>query len=91
TAAERRQESDDEVRSNLSEDMVPVFDKVARYIKPGPRRTRTEAFLEWAEENPDAVLEAQQLAADKYLNELLAEEARHARSLRRSQKEAVPF
>jgi len=97
TAAERRQESDDEVRTNLSPELVSVFDDVRKHIKGGPRRTRTEAFLEWAEENPDAVLEAQQHAADKYLRELLAEERMHTTRLKRRRVgnyapgEEVPF
>jgi hypothetical protein len=97
TAAERRQESDDEVRSNLEPVMVGVFDSVRKHIKGGPRRTRTEAFLEWAEENPDLVLEAQQQDADKYLRELLAEELMHTKRLKRkrvgnySPGDEVPF
>lgn len=96
TAAERRQESDDEVASNLSAELVPVFYEVKKHIKGGPRRTRTESFLEWAEENPDAVLEAQQHSADKYLRELLAEERRHTTRLKRKRVgnapgEEVPF
>lgn len=50
---ERREESDDEVRRNVGPELAAVFDEVRRSIKPGPRRTRTEAFLEWVEQNPD--------------------------------------
>jgi len=52
-ATERRQESDDEVIRNLPPELVPVFRKVRGKIKAGPRRTRTEAFLEWVESNTD--------------------------------------
>jgi hypothetical protein len=52
---ERQQESDDEVRRNLPPELVAVFERVRGTIRPSTRRTRTEAFLEWAEENPDAV------------------------------------
>lgn len=44
-------ESDDEVRRNLPEDLGHVWQRVKSRIRGGPRRTRTEAFLEWAEEN----------------------------------------
>src|SRR4029078_1493764 len=55
TSGERRQESDDEVRSNLEPDMVRVFDVVRKQIKGNLRKSRTEAFLQWAEENPSEV------------------------------------
>lgn len=88
TTGERRAESDDEVRSNLHPTMVPVFDHVRRHIKGGPRISRTEAFLHWAEENPDEVITLQQHDADRYLNQLLAEQARVERQARGG---AVPF
>lgn len=58
TRAERRQESDDEVRRNLDPEHWAVFDQVRRSIKGTPYMSRTEAFLHWIEENPDAVLRA---------------------------------
>jgi hypothetical protein len=88
TTGERRAESDDEVRSNLHATMVPVFDHVRRHIKGTPRMSRTEAFLHWAEENPDEVIELMQHDADRYLNQLLAEQARVERQ---SRGVAVPF
>lgn len=88
TAGERRAESDDEVRSNLHPTMVPVFDHVHRHIKGSPRISRTESFLQWAEENPDEVISLQQHDADRYLNQLLAEQARVERQSRGA---AVPF
>ncbi len=57
THIERRAESDDEVRANISPDLVPLFERVKRGIKASPRVSRTEAFLHWAEENPNEVLE----------------------------------
>jgi hypothetical protein len=50
--AVRRSESDDEVRANLPADLVPLLERVKRSIKAGPRQSRTEAFLEYAEEHP---------------------------------------
>lgn len=74
TARERAQEDDDAVRNNLPPELVPVFDKHRRSFKSSPRRSRTEQFLEWAEENPDEVLAVQQAEADEYLKELLRQE-----------------
>jgi hypothetical protein len=84
TSRERSQESDDAVRSNLPEDLVPVFDSVRKQIKGTARRTRTEAFLEWAEENPDEVVQVQQAKADRFLRELLAEQKRHVHGMRKT-------
>lgn len=83
TARERRQESDDEVRSNLPPELVPVFERFGRSLKGGPRRTRTEAFLEWVEENPDVIYEFQQQDADRWLGQLLAEQAQLQKAQRR--------
>lgn len=90
TTGERRQESDDEVRTNLPAEMVRVFDRVRRHIKGGPRKTRTEAFFEWAEENPAEVFELLQHDADRYLAQLLAEQEQTQKQLRR-RGGAVPF
>ncbi|MGH7280627.1 MAG: hypothetical protein ACRELY_03820 [Polyangiaceae bacterium] len=56
TYIERRAESDDEVRMNISQDLVPLFERVKRGIKATQRMSRTEAFLKYAEEHPDEVL-----------------------------------
>jgi hypothetical protein len=84
TAIERRQESDDAVRSNLPRELVPVFDRVKRHIQGNRRRTRTEAFLEWAEEHPEDVIQYQGDATDSEVRRLVAEyEATH-RELRKT-------
>lgn len=91
TTRERGQESDDEVRNNLSPEMVGVFNAVRKFIKGGPRKSRTEAFLQWAEENPGEVYDYLQHDADRYLAQLLAEQERTERELRRSSIAGVPF
>lgn len=54
-ARERKLESDDEVRANLSPDELAVWEVVGRRIKPGARMTRTEAFQHWLHENQGEV------------------------------------
>ncbi len=82
TARERRQEDDDAVRSNLPPELVPVFDKVSRKIKGSDKRSRTETFLDWAEENPDEILAVQAEAAEKELRALLKQQRELGRTVR---------
>jgi hypothetical protein len=82
TVRERKQEDDDSVRNNLPRELVPVFDKHRRTIKGSARRSRTEKFLQWAEENPDEVIAIQQAEADRALKELLKQERELGRSVR---------
>lgn len=86
TARERAQEDDDRVRSNLPPELVPVFDKVARRIKGTAKRSRTEAFLDWAEENPDEILSVQQAAADADLRALMKQQREMGRTVRSAKR-----
>ncbi len=98
-AKERKAESDDFVRGNLPRELVPVFNRVRASIKGGPRTTRTEAFLEWAESHPDEVLEHQGHDTDREVARLVAEHEQLAGRLRKGKRhysalalaEAVPF
>lgn len=90
TARERAQEDDDAVRSNLPPELRPVFDKVRRHIKGGPKKSRTEAFLDWAEENPEEILIVQQEAADKELKQLLKQQREHGRTVRDARRYKLP-
>jgi len=73
SSKERREESADEVAHNLPPELVPVFRRVERSIHGGPRKSRTEAFLEWAEENPDDVHGIMYEQADRDVARLVAE------------------
>lgn len=73
-------ESDDDVRQNLPPRLLRVWEKHKRGIKGDARRTRTEAFLDWVEENADEV--AAELADDEPSDD------EHAESLRRYYEEA---
>lgn len=84
TARERAQEDDDAVRRNLPAELVPVFDSVRKQIKGSHRKSRTEAFLQWAEENPDEIVALQQVEADVYLSKLMREQREHGRAMRKA-------
>jgi len=84
TKRERVQEDDDAVRRNLPADLVPVFDQVKKKIKGSARKSRTEAFLEWAEENAGEIVAIQQADADAYLAKLLQQEKEHHRAMRKT-------
>lgn len=105
SAREVAKESDDEVRNNIDPDLVPVFNRVRKAVRPNPRQSRTEAFLQYVEENPQEVVQLQQQSADVEVARLIAEQeqaerdaARHAkrgyrptRAERREALSAVPF
>lgn len=55
SASERRAESDDAVRANLPPELHPTFERVKQTIKPAPRMSRTETFLQWVHEHPAEV------------------------------------
>lgn len=90
TARERGQEDDDAVRSNLPPELRPVFDKVRRSIKASGKRSRTEAFLDWAEENPDEILSVQQATADRELKALLKQQREQGRTVRDARRYKLP-
>jgi hypothetical protein len=73
TRVEARQESDDDVRANLPEGLIAVFNRVRRAIRASPRMSRTESFLHWAEDNPTEVIAIQSAAAEVELERLLKE------------------
>lgn len=86
TIRERKQEDDDAVRANLPADLLPVFEKHRRAIKDSARRSRTEAFLQWAEENPDEVVAIQQAEADRALKELIKQQHELERTVRQPKR-----
>lgn len=83
---EAQAESDDHVRQNIDAELLPVFEAVKRSIRGDAHRSRTEAFLQWVEENPGDVLALQQAAADVEVRRLLAEQAKHEREAARRRK-----
>jgi hypothetical protein len=96
SSVERRSESDDEVRANIPPEWAALFERVKGLIKGDTRRSRTEAFLQYAEEHPGELLASHDDAADVEIAELerrQAELAPYARSRRYTPDElsAVPF
>jgi hypothetical protein len=96
TSAERRGESDDEVRGNIPPELLPLWERVKRSIRGSSRMSRTEAFLEYAEEHPSEVLEVLEDRTDALVRELEAKEREARRALQRGVPkdvfaEVVPF
>jgi len=85
---ERAAESDDEVRRDIPPELVPVFNRVRRNIKGSDRRTRSETFLEWAEENPSEVYAMQEQDAAREIERLIKE---YQREEPRNADDQVPF
>jgi hypothetical protein len=81
SARERRQESDDLVRGNIAPELVPLFERIKRQITGSPRKTRTEEFLEWCEENPSEVVAILEEENEKKLRELEKQERRAMREI----------
>jgi hypothetical protein len=90
TAAERSQESDDAVRQNIAADLLPLFERVKRTIKGSTRQSRTEAFLLYAAENPNEVIDAQVELSQREIAKLIHQEARLSRSVRTARPRATP-
>ena len=84
-ARERRQESDCEVAANIDDPgLRVVWEQVKHKIKAGPRRTRTESFLEWAQEHSGEVYAIQEADAERALVELEREERRLSRDMKKA-------
>jgi len=73
--AEARAESDSEVEANLPIELLPVWRAIKSKIKEGPRRTRTEAFLQWAHDHPGEVRSYTDRAIEADVARLVAAEA----------------
>lgn len=70
-AAERRAESDDEVKRNLEDPyMIDLWEKVKHKIKASRLRSRTEAFLEYVHDQPEALDELRHEKEIEYEKEL---------------------
>jgi len=86
-AKERRQESDSDVRANLSPDELIVWATVRDRIKPTGRMSRTESFHHWVHEHRGEVARILDKHVEREIAELERQERaaarEHARSYRR--------
>lgn len=80
--SEKRSESDEAVFNDIPKHLHALFRQVRSRIKAGPNRSRSEAFLEYAEEHPEEWLEAIDEGAlvRKYEAEAWDEQRRHDRA-----------
>ncbi len=85
-AAERRAESDDEVRGNIESELVPIFDAMRGKVRARPGMSRTEVFVHWIEENPGEVWAIRERQSGVRLRELLREEKAAHRAHVQAQK-----
>ena len=85
TIAEASSESDDAVRHNIPSHLVPLWNRVKRGIKAGPRISRTDAFLKYAEEHPEEVYADMDDATDALIADLERQQ-RAGRDRSRSQR-----
>lgn len=76
SAVERRQESDESARNDLPSALRPVWDQLKGRFRATGRASRAEAFLEWAQANPDEVLRLQSDEADRDVSRLVREQKR---------------
>jgi hypothetical protein len=75
-AAEHREESDSEVLANIPDDLADVFKRLRKQFKGSEHRSRTEAFLQWVEENPGEVWALREQQTERELAQLLRDEQR---------------
>lgn len=87
TAAEKRAESDAEVARNIDEELLPIWQQVKRGIQSTDKISRSEAFLQWVEENPAEIVAFRERQAAADLKKLLREQkAAETEARRRSRR-----
>jgi hypothetical protein len=69
-AADAIAESDSEVVNNIPHELVVVWEHVKGQIRGTPRRSRTEAFLEWVAENQPDVMTIMDRQFERDVDEL---------------------
>lgn len=84
--AELVAESDSQVEHNIPHELIPVWREVKAKIQATPRRSRTEAFAEWAAEHQSRVREIIDRDLEASIVELIKHESEQRRELGRSHK-----
>lgn len=77
-----RAETDAEVLRNIPRELVGVFHAVKSQLPRGARLSKTEAFLEWVQENGARVYEIQHAEHAAWLKNMEREERAHRRGER---------
>jgi hypothetical protein len=88
---EAREESDSRVRHEIEamdRALLPVWDRVGKRIKAGPRKSRAETFFEWVEENPGEAIAIQSEAGDRDAERLMRDLAGRKEAHERAQRDA---
>lgn len=85
-AARVLSESEEEVLRNIPPELVPVWHSVKRGIHATARRSRTEAFLEWAHDHPGRVYELLERDAVRHLEALERDERALSRSMQSGER-----
>lgn len=67
----RSSESDDEVRQNIPEHLIPLFNRLRPGLKKCAGKSRTEAFLQYVEEHPGEDIESVERVAEWRLKQEL--------------------
>ncbi len=94
--AEKKSESAGEVIANIPPELAPLWGRVGARIKGTLRKSRTEAFLEYAHQHPHEVVEAQEDRIDATIRDLESRMKTHEKRARRARYTAaelasVPF
>lgn len=83
-AREAREASREEVVREIEHhdrSLLPVWEKVGARIKATPRKSRSEAFFEWVQANPEEVIRIQADAGDREAAALWKEQEQATREL----------
>jgi hypothetical protein len=90
SARERQQEDDEAVRNNLPDTLRAAWDRHKRNIRGNDNKSRTEAFLEWAEENADELVYEQAQQSDREIRALLKQQKEANRTVRNARRYKLP-
>jgi hypothetical protein len=85
----RALEQKDEVVQNIAPELIPVWKATKNQFQPHPRKSLTEQFVQWVEENPDEVFALLEPQHDKLVKEAEREQRALTKALRSRKKLAA--